>query len=250
LIFRRKSIFLRPIEALKWYSWVRKSNLRERHLELLFNEWWEAFKNLSNDDTKKAERQTIFTIGHSNLDLEVFVKLLKDNDVEVLVDVRSNPSSRFASQFNKRSIQKAIKANNMKYLFLGKELGGKPEGPDFYDSDGYVLYSRIADSPLFVEGIERLMKGIKQYRVAIMCSEENPINCHRMLLVGRVLSDKGIQVLHIRGDGRIQSEDDVIQENNKSKNNEAQQNLFKSEEKQDWKSTLVSKHDVLLTIME
>jgi len=198
---------------------------------------------LSNDNIKKSERQTIFTIGHSNLDLEAFIKLLKDNDIEVLVDVRSNPYSRFASQFNKDNIQRAIQMNNMKYLFLGKELGGKPKGPEFYNSDGYVLYSRIADSPLFAEGIKRLIKGVKKYRVAIMCSEENPINCHRRLLVGRVLSDKGIQVLHIRGDGRIQSEDDIIQENNKSKNNEAQQNLFKSEEKQDWKSTSASKHD-------
>jgi len=170
---------------------------------------------MNTEMESKAERQTIFTIGHSNLDLEAFIKLLKDNDIEVLVDVRSNPYSRFASQFNKVSIQKTIQANGMKYLFLGKELGGKPEGTDFYDSDGYVLYSRIADSPLFAEGIERLIKGIKKYRVAIMCSEENPINCHRRLLVGRVLSDKGIQVLHIRGDGRIQSEDDIIQENNK-----------------------------------
>lgn len=184
-----------------------------------------------------TESQTIFTIGHSNLDLETFIKLLKDNNIEVLVDVRSNPYSRFASQFNKGSIQKAIQANKMKHLFLGKELGGKPEGPDFYDSDGYVLYSRIADSPLFAEGIERIIKGIKTYRIAIMCSEENPMNCHRWLLVGRVLSDKGIQVLHIRGDGRIQSEDDVIQENHESKNNEAQQILFKTEEKQEWKST-------------
>ena len=189
------------------------------------------------NDIKTVERQTIFTIGHSNQDLEAFIKLLKDNDFEVLVDIRSNPYSRFASQFNKDNIKKAIQVNGMKYLFLGKELGGKPVGTDFYDSDGYVLYSKIADSPFFAEGIERLIKGIKTYRVALMCSEENPINCHRRLLVGKVLSDKGIKVLHIRGDGRIQSEDDVIQENSKSKYDEAQQNLFKSEEKQDWKST-------------
>jgi uncharacterized protein (DUF488 family) len=191
---------------------------------------------LSDNNIKTTDRQTIFTIGHSNLDLEAFIKLLKDNDIKVLVDVRSDPYSRFASQFNKENIQKAIQANDMKYLFLGNELGGKPEGPDFYDSDGYVLYSRVADSPPFVEGIKRLIKGIKQYWVAIMCSEENPISCHRRLLVGRVLADYGVNILHIRSDGRIQSEDDVIQENNRSKNNEAQQNLFESKKKQDCES--------------
>jgi len=184
-----------------------------------------------------AENKIMFTIGHSNLDMETFIKLLKDNAIKVLVDVRSNPYSRFASQFNKDNVQKAIQANGMKYLFLGKELGGQPKDQEFYDSEGYVLYSRIAESPLFAEGIERLIKGINTYRVAIMCSEENPVHCHRRLLVGRVLADHGVNILHIRSDGRIQSEDDVIQDNNRSKNDEAQQSLFETEEKQDWKST-------------
>jgi uncharacterized protein (DUF488 family) len=196
-----------------------------------------TFKNLRDNNMQNAERKTIFTIGHSNLDLEAFIKLLKANEINVLVDIRSNPYSRFAYQFNKDDIMKAIPASGIKYLYLGKELGGKPEGTEFYDSEGYVLYSRIADSPLFAEGIERLIKGIKTYRVAIMCSEENPINCHRRLLVGKMLADHGVNILHIRGDGRIQSEDDVIRENNISKENEAQQNLFKYEEKQEWKST-------------
>jgi len=157
-----------------------------------------------------VEKQILFTIGHSNLDLEAFITLLKDNGIDVLVDVRSNPYSRFASQFNKANIQKAVQVNGMKYLFLGKELGGKPKDPEFYDSERRVLYSRIAESTLFTGGIERLIKGIREYRVAIMCSEENPANCHRRFLVGRVLADHGVNIQHIRKDGSIQSEDDVI----------------------------------------
>jgi len=198
-------------------------------------------KNTDNiadmNNIKPAEKQILFTIGHSNLDMEAFIKLLKDNTVKVLVDVRSNPYSRFASQFNKENIQKAVRANSMKYLFLGRELGGQPKDQEFYDSEGYVLYSRIAESPLFNEGLERLIKGIKKYRVAIMCSEENPVHCHRRLLVGRVLADHGVNILHIRSDSRMQSEDDVIQENKMSKNDSAQQKLFETEEKKDWKST-------------
>ncbi len=161
------------------------------------------------NDRKLPDQLTIFTIGHSNHELDHFICLLKSNKIDVLVDVRSHPYSRFASHFSKNDLKKAIQANGIKYLFLGKELGGQPVGSEFYDSDGFVLYSRLAESPLFLEGIERLMDGIKTYRVALMCSEKNPSNCHRRLLVGRVLSNRGAQVHHIRGDGRLQSEDEI-----------------------------------------
>ncbi len=155
------------------------------------------------------EKKILFTIGHSNLDLGTFINLLKVNRIEVLVDVRSQPYSRFASQFNKANIQKAVQANGMKYLFLGEELGGRPKEKEFYDPEGHVLYSRIAQSALFTDGIARLIKGIRDYRIAIMCSEENPVNCHRRFLVGRVLADHGVTIQHIRKDGRIQSVADV-----------------------------------------
>jgi uncharacterized protein (DUF488 family) len=129
--------------------------------------------------------------------------------------VRSVPYSRYASQFNKSNIQKVLPANGIKYLFLGKELGGRPQDPRFYDSEGNVLYSKIAESPCFTEGIERLTRSIRKYQVAIMCSEENPDHCHRRLLIGEILTGKAIQVLHIRKNGTIQSGDDIIRENKK-----------------------------------
>ncbi len=168
----------------------------------------------------------IFTIGHSNHELGRFIQLLKGNKIEVLVDIRSNPYSRFASQFNKDNLTKAIQANGLKYLFLGKELGGRPKDREFYDSEGHILYSRLSESPLFLEGIERVIDEIKSSRVALMCSEEDPAKCHRHLLVSKVLEDRGITVFHIRGDGSIQSKDDISQENEKPKTNEIQQNLF------------------------
>lgn len=183
------------------------------------------------------ENDIIYTIGHSNQDVESFIELLKSNSIEVVVDVRSNPYSKYASQFNKKDIQKNILANGMKYLFMGKEIGGKPADLQFYDSDGYVFYTRIDESPIFIEGIERLLKGIEQYRVVLMCSEENPMTCHRRLLIGRVLADYGVEVLHIRSDGRIESEADVLKENSTFQKNEAQQSLFESDNRADWKST-------------
>ena len=124
----------------------------------------------------------------------------------------------------------------MNYLFLGKEIGGKPSDPQFYDSDGYVLYSKIAGSADFLEGIERLLNGIKQYKIALMCSEENPETCHRRLLIGKVLSDHGVEVLHIRSDGRVQSERDILREDSSNQKNEAQQSLFMIENGNNWKS--------------
>jgi len=151
----------------------------------------------------------ILTLGHSNHSLERFLGLLKRCEVQVLVDVRSHPYSRFAPHFDTRGLKDAVTGAAVKYLFLGKELGGRPEGPGFYDAEGYVLYWRVAESPLFLEGIQRLENGIQKFRVAMMCSEEDPTGCHRRLLVGRVLKGRGVQLDHVRGDGRLQAEADL-----------------------------------------
>jgi uncharacterized protein (DUF488 family) len=97
-----------------------------------------------------------------------------------------------------------------RYLFLGEELGGRPDAPEFYDTEDHVLYGRVAESEPFRSGIERLKKGAQQYRVAIMCSEENPTSCHRRLLVAKVLLDQGFTITHVRGDGRCEVESEPI----------------------------------------
>jgi len=114
------------------------------------------------------EKLIMFTVGHSNHSLETFINLLKFHKIDVLVDIRSKPSSRFSPQFNKEGLKKAIQASGIKYLFLGKELDGRPQSSEFYDNHGFVLYSLLAESPLFLEGIDRLIKGIKTYHVAVM----------------------------------------------------------------------------------
>lgn len=148
----------------------------------------------------------LFSIGHSNHALETFLGLLKQHRIEVLVDARSHPYSKFAPQFDAGPLKKEVTGAGIKYLFLGKELGGRPSEDEFYDADGHVLYSRVAESPLFLEGIRRLETGVTKYRVALLCSEEDPSACHRRLLVGRVLATRGVPLDHIRGDGRIQTE--------------------------------------------
>jgi uncharacterized protein (DUF488 family) len=148
----------------------------------------------------------IFTIGHSNHSLETFMGLLKAHHIDVLVDIRSNPFSRFSPHF--KQFEEGMSAGGVKYVFLGKELGGRPEAPEFYDSEGRVLYGRLAASPLFLEGMDRLMRGIRAHRVALMCGEEDPHKCHRRVLVGRALSGRGVRVKHIRGNGMVEDEEE------------------------------------------
>lgn len=160
----------------------------------------------------------LFSIGHSNHALATFLELLRQYQIEVLVDARSHPYSRYAPHFDLSSIKDAVVRVGIKYLFMGKELGGRPDAEEFYDAEGHVLYSRVSESPVFLEGIERLKNGIVKFRVALMCSEENPSGCHRRLLVGRVLASSGIHLEHIRGNGKVQPEGELHAEEERRTN--------------------------------
>jgi len=179
---------------------------------------------------------TIWTIGHSNHPLQTFLELLLKHQIAVLVDVRSSPYSRYASQFNKEALGDLLQGRDINYLFLGDLLGGRAVGAEFYDDQGHVLYARLAESPDFRRGIDRLLNGVAAYRVALMCGEEDPTECHRRLLIGRVLGSRGVNVMHIRGDGRVQSEAEVTAEE-KFQKTKGQLTLFDMEETGEWKST-------------
>jgi uncharacterized protein (DUF488 family) len=131
---------------------------------------------------------------------------LKGHGIEVLVDTRSRPYSRHAPHFNAKDIEAALSGDGIGYLFLGRELGGRPAGEEFYDAEGRVDYALVERSRPFLDGIHRLEKEIRARKVALLCSEEDPAGCHRRLLVGRILSGRGISVRHIRGDGSVQTE--------------------------------------------
>jgi uncharacterized protein (DUF488 family) len=184
-------------------------------------------ENVSNTSLR------VLTIGHSNHQVEHFLDLLKSHSVEVVADTRSYPYSEYATQFDQKPLKMALEADGVRYVFLGRELGGRPDGDEFYDDQGRVLYDRVAETELFQEGVSRLEKGIREYKVAMLCAEENPAACHRRLLVGRVLLDRGIQVDHIRGDGRIQTEAEVAAATNPTKD---QLPLFEKVEAEPWKS--------------
>ncbi|MEU5402773.1 DUF488 domain-containing protein [Streptomyces sp. NPDC005963] len=146
----------------------------------------------------------ILTIGHSNHEFSTLMRLLQQNDVTAVADVRSVPVSRFTPQFNRVPLEHGLHEAGMKYVFLGKELGARTEDTTCY-VDGQVQYSRLAQTPKFISGIDRLTKGARTERIAIMCAEGEPLDCHRTVLVAQVLAEHGVMISHIHGDGRIES---------------------------------------------
>lgn len=149
------------------------------------------------------DKNPVFTIGHSTHPIETFIDLLKQHDITALADVRSAPYSRFNAQFNKDALERALKEQGIKYVFVGKELGARSEDPSCY-KNGRVRYPLLARTALFRQGIDRVLKGSQDYRIALMCAEKEPLECHRTLLVARALDDMGVPIQHILADGRLE----------------------------------------------
>jgi uncharacterized protein (DUF488 family) len=146
---------------------------------------------------------TIYTIGHSNYRIERFIELLGSASITAVGDVRSWPYSRMNPQFNRESLKRALRGEGINYVFLGKELGARSEDQTCY-RDGQVQYDLLAQTQLFRQGIERVKEGAQTFRIALMCAEKDPLECHRAILVGRELVEEGISVKHILADGRLE----------------------------------------------
>jgi uncharacterized protein (DUF488 family) len=157
-----------------------------------------------------AERISIWTVGHSNATPESFVESLERNEIKFLVDVRSHPYSRFADHFNREVLGDALEDAGIRYVFMGEALGGRPSDDSHLDSEGHALYSLMAATPSFAEGVERVLDGATKGRLAIMCSCGKPDDCHRRLLVGKVLTDRGAELVHILPDGTTRIETEVL----------------------------------------
>ena len=149
---------------------------------------------------------TIFTIGHSRHTTAHFVSLLHAHTIERLVDVRSQPYSKWAPHFDTTALALLLDTHGVDYVFLGRQLGGRPDDRAFYRQDGSVDYDRRRVAPDFVDGIQRLVTLAQNRRSTIMCSEEDPTHCHRRLLVTPAIMRAGISVVHVRGDGRLEPE--------------------------------------------
>ena len=187
-----------------------------------------------DSDEPNAE-PNVFTIGHSTHSLDTFLDLLKQQQINLVVDVRSIPHSAYASHFNKEAVQRFLSAQGITYVYMGHELGGQPESTTYYDDEGHVMYDRLAESARFREGISDVLEAVQTHRVALLCSEEDPTECHRRVLVGRVLGERAVNIFHIRGDGGVQTEEEVAKDEDLKKT-KGQARLFEMEETEPWRS--------------
>ena len=145
---------------------------------------------------------TVFTVGHSNHTPDTFAALLRLHRINAIADVRSSPYSRFAPQFNKDVIAGLLSGNRIVYVFLGNYLGARPNDPFCY-RNGAINFSRLCQMDYFQEGLDRVRKGAAQYNLALLCTEKDPIQCHRMILVCRHLRAKDTVIKHILENGDL-----------------------------------------------
>ena len=145
----------------------------------------------------------VFTVGHSNRAIESFLELLRLHRISAIADVRSMPYSRFVPQFNREELRTSLLRNSVAYVYLGLELGARRFEPECR-VEGRVKFELVARSPSFLEGLERVRKGVRTHRVALMCAEKDPIVCHRGILICRALREE-MTIHHILEEGRLET---------------------------------------------
>ena len=162
------------------------------------------------------DKKPLYTIGHGNRKSEDFLELLKEFGIEYLIDVRSQPYSKFNPQYNQNELKFFLERNGIRYVFMGDNIGGRPKDTSCYDSEGKVDYEAVKTKEFFINGIDRLKTAYsKDINVVIMCSESKPCECHRSKLIGRVLNTDNIFLKHIDENGKIKDQATVINELNK-----------------------------------
>lgn len=172
----------------------------------------------------------IFTIGHSTHTYERFVELLRGAGITAVADVRTSPHSRYFPQFTRGNLEAKLRADGIAYSFLGDELGGRPRDSQYY-REGVADYERMSTATEFQRGLKRVIDGAQKYRIALMCAEQDPLDCHRCLLVARALAECGIAAEHILPDGQIVSQSQ-LEDRLLNMSGRGQDDLFASREEQ------------------
>ena len=159
----------------------------------------------------KNDMKQLFTIGHSNQSQEELLSLLRRHGINCVVDVRSVPASKYTPQFNMEELRRFLKHNDVQYLHFGNEFGARRT--DCINEDGQVDFEEAVKTTAFLSGVERIKKGIeKGYSIALMCSEANPLECHRFSLVARYFYENGWDVQHILKDAELASHETLEQQ--------------------------------------
>lgn len=163
------------------------------------------------NDSVPARPPLILTLGYGKRSLDEIINLLRAYGVQYLADVRSVPWSRYRPEFTREALRPSLEAHGIRYVFMGEELGGRPDDPSCYDAEGRVEYEACRRRPQFAEGIARLRSAWEEgHRVALLCSESRPQECHRAKLIGAELARMGIPSLHLGEQGEEMGQEDVL----------------------------------------
>jgi uncharacterized protein (DUF488 family) len=153
----------------------------------------------------------LMSIGHSNHTVSALIELLRAASVTAVADVRSRPYSGRNPQFNRPELESALNELDMHYAFLGDSLGGRPSQMSLYDEEGRVDYERVRKTAGFQRGLQRLIDASEEHRIAMLCAEEDPLDCHRGLMITPALIGRGIAALHLRGNGEVETNEQMEQ---------------------------------------
>jgi|ERR1043166_639149 uncharacterized protein (DUF488 family) len=156
-----------------------------------------------------ATKCSILTVGHSNHEMQVLINLLKKHGVTAVADIRTTPYSAAAPQFNRENLKPKLQSEGFKYVHLGNELGAHPQDPACY-KNGKVAYSLQAKTSSFREGLQRVISGAEKHKIALLCVEKEPLDCHRSVLIARELEALSVGVAHILADGSIESHSEAM----------------------------------------
>lgn len=148
----------------------------------------------------------LYTIGHSTIKVEDFINLLKKFHIDYLLDVRSIPYSKYAEQFNREKLDRELTTARINYRFMGTYFGARQKDINLYHKDGYLDFDKVRSSKEFIKRVDSVISGLEKNNIVLMCTEKDPFDCHRAIMVGRAFDLRGITLNHILHSGTLQSQ--------------------------------------------
>lgn len=155
----------------------------------------------------------IFAIGHSNYPYSKFIEMIKKYNINCIVDIRETPYSKYNTQYNKEYFREILKKDGFTYIYMGQEFGAKRGSKQSYNNEGYADFEKVIQEEIFLNGIERIKNGIDmRYKIVLLGAMQEPIRCHRSIMVGRFLNKEGIHVKYILHEGNLATQDNIEEE--------------------------------------
>lgn len=152
----------------------------------------------------------IFAIGHSNYPYGKFIEMIKKYNINCIVDIRETPYSKYNVQYNKEYFRETLKKDGYTYIYMGEEFGAKRGSKESYNNEGYADFDKVVKEDIFLSGVKRIKNGIdKGYRIVLLGAMQEPIRCHRSIMVGRFLKKEGLDVKYILHEGTLATQDDI-----------------------------------------